>query len=216
MRAEPAQPRRRARRSSSSPRRLRAVVNAFTGWNENVHMSEWAQLPTGSVGCARTERVRGVFDDDRAAGATARRSHGQARVVHGDERVARADDRVGSRFNVSGSMSTKPAVGADEAGAFALATNDSGDVSTRWPGPSPAATAAPCRAAVPLAKATTCAGARVVGKRLLEVVDLRPAWSASRYAEWQRPRRCRRRRSTGGRTGSRSFIRRRFSADLSA
>ena len=57
-------------------------------------------------------------------------------------------------MRVARSMSTNTGVAPTYTAALALAANDSGEVATTSPGPSPAANAAACNAAVPLEKAT--------------------------------------------------------------
>ena len=155
------------------------MVIAFTGWNENVHMSERAQLPTGPSGVACAERVRGVLDDDARRAVKRGQVDGQPGEVHGDERVARSDPR---RVEVERVRIDVDEVGggADVAGQFAVATNESGEVSTRSPGPMPAVASVPCSAAVPLENATAC-GRRVSADQLrLELVEPGGRRSASR------------------------------------
>ena len=67
-----------------------------------------------------------------------------------------ADAAEQSRFQVSGSMSAKRAVAPRYSAQFVEAANVIGEPMTSSPGPTPAANAAPCRAAVPLEKATQC------------------------------------------------------------
>ena len=138
-------------------------------------MSERAQFPTGPSGVDAPSACAASSTTTRGRVVSADEVDGQPGVVHGDQRVARADrgrvevQRLRDRCRRSRRSRRRSAA------QFALATNESGDVSTRSPGPIPAAESAACSAAVPFANATACAAPRLRAQRALELVDRGPA-----------------------------------------
>ena len=64
--------------------------------------------------------------------------------------VIAASSAAGSMFSVRGSTSAKTGVAPSKMKQFAEETNESGEVITSSPGPSPAMCASRCRPAVPL------------------------------------------------------------------
>ena len=144
-------------------------------------MSERAQLPTGPSGVVAPEGVGGVLDDDPRPVGERGQVDGQAGVVHRDQRVDVGRHR--RRVEVE-----RGRVDVDEGRRRRRRSGRSWrwrrTTAARWPprrpGPSPAAAAAPCRAAVPLEKATAWRAPTRAASAVLELVDVRGPGSASR------------------------------------
>ena len=176
----PCERKRRSRSASSSELVVTAppspVVIAFTGWNENVHMSERAQLPTGPSGvrapsaCAAsstTTRGRGRQrrEVDRAGPRSAPR---RARRTSADERRVEVQRRRGRCRRMPASRR--------RSGRSSPTRRTTAVTSRRGrPAPMPAAHNAPCSAAVPLANATAWLRLGDAAQRVLEARDGRPA-----------------------------------------
>ena len=184
------------------------VVIALTGWNENVHMSERAQLPTGPSG----------VDAPSACAASSTIDPGPRRRAPPGRRGARRSARRPAR------RTRRPRPGRGSASwdrcRRSRRSRRRSARSSRWRRTRAATSARgrpvrcrprrarACRAAVPLANATACAGAGLRAQRPLEGVDGGPARQPVAAQDGSRPRRCRRRRRAGGHTGSHVSIRR--------
>ena len=123
---------------------------------ERAHVGTRA-VADRTVGRRRAERVRGVLDDARGVAPAVRPDRPAARRSAPRPTRRTRRPRPGRGSTSSGRCRRSRRSRRRSAAQFALATNDSGEVSTRSPGPMPAAESAPCSAAVPLAKATACA-----------------------------------------------------------
>ena len=116
--------------------------------------------------------------------------------------VTAAAAASGSRLSVTGSMSANTGRARSNTQAFALATNENGDVTTSSPSLTPTARSARCRPAVPLDTALACAAPSRARERLLEGRHARAERELAASAGPRRPRAPPPRRGPGGRAGS--------------
>ena len=121
-----------------------------------------------SITTTRSRRVPSGAEVDRQAGeATPRRPPGCARPAAAA--AARGVEVPGRADRCRRSAAARPGT----ARSWRTPRSVSGGHDASSPGPSPAANAAPCSAAVPLENATACARAEVVRDRVLEALDRR-------------------------------------------
>ena len=105
---------------------------------EAEHRRMPAAADRRAVGVDGAERLAGVLDDRQAHALEGRHVGGVAEDVDRQQRRRALGDRraaaaCGSRFSVRGSMSAKTGRARSKSGAFALAGNENGDVTTSSP-----------------------------------------------------------------------------------
>ncbi len=134
-------------------------VTGLTGWKEKTARSSWSQQPTGRPsGCrAPSEWAASAMSATSSPTAARISCTGAGSPAKSTGITTRAGTVLAVSalmFSVAGSMSAKAGSAPRYTLQLALAANVRALVSEVSPGPTPAANAAPCRAAVPDENAT--------------------------------------------------------------